>query len=94
MVDAAGEGLGVVEALVAEPHGNRERPGAVMAEDDDGLVGVELGVGAAGDFAHGDEGGAGELGGCEFPGLADIEEKWGVRFGAAFEEVVDGNFRR
>ncbi len=52
-VDASGEGLGVVEALLAEPHGYGEGALAVVAEDDDGLVGVELGVGAGGDVAHG-----------------------------------------
>src|ERR1700722_18198999 len=39
VVDAAGEGLRVLEALVAQPHGDGERTLAVMAEDDDGLVG-------------------------------------------------------
>ena len=34
-----------------------------MAEDDEGLVGVEFGVGAGGDLAHGDERGAGDVGG-------------------------------
>ena len=48
-VDAAGEGLGVVEALIAEPHGYVEGTGSVVAEDDDGGVGVEFGVGAGGD---------------------------------------------
>lgn len=53
--DASGEGLGVFEALLAEPHGDGKGAGSVVAEDDDGLVGVELLVGAAGDFAHGHE---------------------------------------
>ena len=39
-IDASGEGLGLVEALLAEPHGYVEGPGSVVAEDDDGGVGV------------------------------------------------------
>ena len=39
-IDAAGERLGVLEALLAEPHGDVERARAVVAEDDDGLIGV------------------------------------------------------
>ena len=42
VVDAAGQGLDVVEALVAEPHGDGEGTDAVVAHDDDRLVGVEL----------------------------------------------------
>ncbi len=72
VVDAAGERLGVLEALVAEPHGDGEGARAVVAEDDDGLVGVELGVGAGGDLAHGDENGAGDGGGFRFPGFANV----------------------
>ena len=53
-VDAAGDGLSFVEALLAEPCGYRERAGAVVAEDEDGGFFVELLVGAAGDLVHGD----------------------------------------
>ena len=74
-VDASGEGLSVVEALLAEPHGDIEGAGAVVAQDDDGLVGVELGEGAAGDIAHGHEEGVGEVGGVVFPLFADVEEQ-------------------
>src|SRR5438309_81976 len=62
VVDAAGEGLGVVEALRAEPHGDGERTLAVVAEDDDVVVGIEFGEGARGDLAHGHEDGAREAG--------------------------------
>ena len=77
-VDAAGEGLGAVEALVAEPHGDGEGALAVMAEDDDVGVGVEFGVGAGGDFAHGHQQGVGQAGGLELPWLADVQEDGGV----------------
>ena len=45
---------------------------AVMAEDDDVVVGIEFGVGAGGDIAHGHEEGAGEAGGLGLPGLANV----------------------
>jgi hypothetical protein len=91
-VDAAGEGLNLLEALVAEPHGDAEGAGSVMAEDDDGGVGVELGVGAGGDFAHGHEQRVGEAGGLELPGLADVEEEGGLRLLALLGECLDGDF--
>ena len=71
-VDAASEGLDVLEALVAQPHSYVEGARAVMAEDDDGSVGVELGVGARGDFAHGHEKRIGKVGGLVLPGFAYI----------------------
>jgi hypothetical protein len=39
-IDAACKGLYVLKTLVAEPHGYGEGTGAVVAQDDDGLVGV------------------------------------------------------
>ena len=48
-----------------------------MAQDDDGLVGVELLMGAGGDFTHGHEQGSGECSGLELPGLADVEQDEG-----------------
>jgi len=54
-VDAASERLGVAKALFAKPEGNVEGAGSVVAHDDDWGVGVELGVGAGGDVAHGHE---------------------------------------
>jgi hypothetical protein len=71
-VDAAGKGLDLLEALVAQPHSDTEGAGAVMAENDDRGVGVELGVGAGGDFAHGHEERVGEAGGLVLPGFADV----------------------
>jgi hypothetical protein len=74
--------LGAVEALGAQPHGDRERALAVVAEDDDVGVGVELGVGAGGDVAHGHKERIGKACGVELPGLADVEEGgrvWGLR---------------
>ena len=91
-VDASGEGLDVVEALVAKPHGYAEGACSVMAEDDDGGVGVELLVGAGGDFAHGHEEAVGEVGGLEFPGLADVQQKRGVGLLAKFGEGLGRDF--
>ena len=90
-VDASGEGLGVVEALFAEPHGYGEGALAVVAEDDDGLVGVELGVGAGGNVAH-RHGDAAEGGFGEFPGFADVEEERGLRLLALLGKCLDGDF--
>jgi hypothetical protein len=90
-VDASGERLGVFEALIAKPHGHAERAGAVVAEDDDGGVGVELLVGARGYFAHGHEESAGQAGGLVLPGLANVEEKRGVGLLALLGEGVDGD---
>lgn len=71
-VDSAGERLNVVESLIAEPHRDGERPDSVMAEDDDGLVGVELLVGAGRDVAHGHQFRLGEVGGVSLPWFADV----------------------
>jgi hypothetical protein len=91
-VDAAGEGLGVGEALVAEPKGYVEGAGSVMAHDDDGCVRIEFGVGAGGDVAHGDEGGVGEGGGFVLPGFADVQENRGVGLLAQLSEGFGGDF--
>ena len=74
-VDAAGDGLGFVEALVAEPGRDGERARAVVAKDEDGVFFVELFEGAGGDLVHGDEGGGFDAGGVVFPGLADVEQE-------------------
>ncbi len=83
----------MIEALLPEPHGDVEGASAVVAEDDDGLVGVELLVGAGGDVAHGHEGGAGDGGGLSLPGLADVEQKRRIGVFEALSECVDGDFR-
>jgi hypothetical protein len=46
-----------------------------VAEDDDGGVGVELGVGAGGDFAHGHEERVWKAGGLVLPWLANVQEE-------------------
>ncbi len=91
-VDASVEGLGVVEALVAEPHGDGKGAGPVVAEDDDGLVGIELGVGAGGDFAHRHQESAGDAGCFGFPGLADVEEQGWGGFGTLLEVGLGSDF--
>ena len=91
-VDASGEGLDVVEALIAEPHGYAEGTGSVMAEDDDGGVGVELLVGAGGDFAHGHQERFGQVGGLVFPGLADVQQERSVGLLAKLGEGLGRDF--
>jgi hypothetical protein len=91
-VDASGEGLGVVEALIAEPHGDGERTLSVMAEDDDGSVGIEFLMGAGGDFAHRHEKRVGQAGGLELPGYADVQQERGVGLLALMGECLDSDF--
>jgi hypothetical protein len=91
-VDASGEGLGVLETLIAQPHSDAEGAGAVVAEDDDRGVGIEFSVGAGGDIAHGNEDGVGEAGGLELPRLADVQQKRGVGLLTEFREDFCGNF--
>ena len=66
----------------------------MVADDDDGGVGVELGVGAGGDVAHGHVDGVGQGRGVELPGLADVEEDGGVGrwSGAELGEGLRGDF--
>ena len=64
----------------------------MVAEDEDGGFFVELLVGAAGDFVHGDEGGAFDVGGLVFPGLADVEEEGRVVGGEEGFGLGDGDF--
>lgn len=90
-VDAAGDGLGFCEALLAKPVGDGEGARAVVAEDGDGLIFVELVEGARGDFVHWDERAVGDVGGGVFPGLADVEKKRGVAGGELLFELVDGD---
>lgn len=91
-VDAAGDGLGLGEALFAEPVGDGERARAVMAQDGDGLVFVELVEGARADLVHGHEEAVGDVRGRVLPGLADVEEKRRVLGGELLFELVDGDF--
>ena len=93
LVDAAGEGLDVIEALLAEPHGDVEGAGAVVAEDDGGAIGVEL-LEAGGDIAHGDVGGAGDGGDLELPGFTDVEQQRGTRLMALGGVGVHGDLGR
>ena len=81
----------MIETLIAKPHGYAERTGAVVAEDDDGGVGIELLVGARGYFAHGHKESAGQVGGLILPRLANVEEKRGVGLLALLGEGVDGD---
>jgi hypothetical protein len=73
--------LGLREALIAEPGGDGERARAVVAEDEQVLVFVELFEGAGRDLVHGDEGGGCDVCGGVLPGLAYVEEERRVRCG-------------
>ena len=90
--DAAGDGLGFGEALIAEPSGDREGAGSVVAEDEDGGVFVELVEGAGGDLGHGDEEGVFEVGVVELPGLADVEQGGAGGGGEELVGLVYGDF--
>lgn len=92
-VDTAGEGLGVVEALVAEPHGDGERALSVVAEDDDGPIRIEFGVGARGNLAHRHQKRVREAGDLELNRLADIEEKRRVSLIAKLEVGLGSDFQ-
>jgi hypothetical protein len=91
VVDASGEGLSIIEALVAQPHGDGERSRSVVAEDDDVGVGVEFLVGARGDFAHRHEKAVGKAGGLELPWLADVEQEGWVGLLALLDEGFGGD---
>lgn len=94
LVDATGQRLCLVEALLPKPHGDVEGAGAVMAEDNQRLVGIELLVGSRGDFAHGHEDGARYGGKLHLPGLADVEQGWGMGLLERLGEGVDGDLWR
>jgi hypothetical protein len=56
----------------------------VVANDDDGGVGIEFVVGAGGDFSHGHEEGVGEAGGLNLPGFPDVQKEGSVGLLALF----------
>ena len=82
----------MIEALIAEPHGDGERALSVMAKDDDGSIGVEFLMGARGYFAHGHEERVGQAGGLELPGLADVKQDRDCGLPALLGEGLDGDF--
>lgn len=94
LIDAAGERLCLLEALLAEPHGDVQGTGSVMADNDDGPIGVELRVSARGDVAHGHKGGARNGGGLCLPRLAHIEQKGRVGLLEQMGQGVDGDLWR
>lgn len=73
-IDAAAEGLGVFESLIAEPGGDVEGTLSVVAENDEMLVRIEFLMGARGHVAHGHEQAAVDAGCFKFPWFADIDE--------------------
>jgi hypothetical protein len=64
----------------------------VVAHDDDGSVGIELSMGAGGDFSHGHEERVREVGGLVLPGFSDVQQKRGVGLLALLCEDFGGNF--
>lgn len=87
-VDAAGHGVDVCKALLAKEVGDAEGAGAVVAEDDEGLVfeGCKFFFEAGLEFVHGDEEGAIDVGFFEFVGAADVQKCW---FGGGLEALLD-----
>jgi hypothetical protein len=88
---AAGDGLRCVESLLAQPVGDAERTRAVMAQDEQAVVGVQFLVRARRYVAHRHQQAVFYMRGFVFPRLADIYQ---LDF-AFFEEdlcVLDGDF--
>jgi ABC transport system ATP-binding/permease protein len=73
-VDTAAKGLGVFEALVAQPCRDVERALPMMTQNDQVLVGIELLVRTRGNFSHGHQRAGLDVGGGVLPLLADIYE--------------------
>lgn len=91
-IDTAGDRLGFAEALLLQPVGDGERTAAVMAEDGDGLVFVELGEGLAGDFVHGHELCAFDVGGGVLPRFAYVQQEGRMFGGKLLFQLVYGDF--
>lgn len=83
----------MLEALVAQPHGDAEGAGSVVAYDHDWLIGVEFLVGAGGDFAHRHEKGVWKACGVVLPRFTDVEQEGRIGPIALFKEGLGGNFR-
>jgi len=82
----------MVKTLISKPHCDGEGTGAVVADDDDFLVGVELLVGPGGYVAHGHKDGAGQAGESGFPWLANVEQQGSVRTVALEGKNLRGDF--
>jgi hypothetical protein len=93
VVDTSGEGLDVVEALVAEPHGYAEGARSVMAQDYDMSVGIKLLMGAGGDFSHGHQQAVGQAGSLIFPGFTNVEKERRIWLLTLSDELFCGDFR-
>src|SRR5271156_2845075 len=78
-VDAAAQGLGVFEALVAEPDGDVHGADSLVAKGDEVGFRVQLPEGAARDVAHRNVRAAFDVRSFVLPGLAYVEEN--VTFG-------------
>lgn len=83
----------MLEALLAEPHGDVERACAVVAKDDGRTFGVKL-YEAGRDIAHGDRGGAGDAGNLDLPGFPDVNQEGSRGLVALGGVGIDGDLRR
>ena len=75
MIDAAGYGLSFGEALLTKPVSDGKGAAAVVAQNGDGGIFVELCEGFARDLVHGHEFRAFDVGGCKLPRFAYVEQK-------------------
>jgi hypothetical protein len=91
-VDASGDGLSFVEALLTEPRGDREGTSSVVAEYEDGSFVVEFLMSATGDFIHGNELGTFDVRGVELPLFAAIEKEGSGGFSEESFGLFYGNF--
>jgi hypothetical protein len=91
-IDAAGDGLSFIEALLTEPCGYGKGTGTVVAENENRSFFVEFLMGAAGNLIHGDEGAAFDVRGVVFPLLADVEKEGRVFGGEESFGLGNGEF--
>jgi hypothetical protein len=94
MIDAAGKGLNMFKSLIPQPHGHRERTSSMVAEHDDGLIGIEFLVSPRGDIAHGHEDGFRKVRGTKLPWFPNVQEDRWVRLLALLGKSLGGDLRR
>jgi len=90
-INAAKQRLRVFEALLAQPMGDIGGADAVMANDDNVVVGIEFAVGAGRDFRHWQGHAASDVRKLKFPRLAHIEEAEGKFLVELGLELFRGN---
>ena len=90
-IDAAGNRLRLIEALLPQPRGDRKRAGTMVAQNQDGRLIVEFRVSAGGDLVHGDKRARLNVSGLMLPGLAHIEQQRRRGGGEQGLQLCDGN---